>query len=71
MSAPITLAASVVVFKRELEQKQLSIEDVMRACADLGIPALEVRDEEGLGLPPADAPPRSWHGPVAAETPFV
>ena len=56
MSAPITLAASVVVFKRELEQKQLSIEDVMRACADLGIPALEVRDEEGLGLPPADAP---------------
>jgi len=56
MSAPIALAASVVVFKRELERKQLGIEDVMRACADLGILALEVRDEEWLGLPPADAP---------------
>lgn len=56
MSAPITLAASVVVFRRELEQEQLSIEDVMRACADLGISALEVRDEEWLGLPPVDAP---------------
>jgi sugar phosphate isomerase/epimerase len=56
MNASIELAASVVVFKQELEQARLSIEDVIWICADYGIQALEVRDEERFGLPPTDVP---------------
>jgi hypothetical protein len=36
MNASIELAASVVVFKQELEQARLSIEDVIWICADYG-----------------------------------
>lgn len=50
MSSGIILATSVVVFKQELEQERLSIGGVMRICADLGIRALEIRDEANLGL---------------------
>lgn len=54
MNGSIELAASVVVFNQELKRERLSIEDVMRICADCGIRALEVRDEEWFGLPPVD-----------------